>query len=69
MEIKSSKRINGGSYSNNWTVLDEFAAKAMQGILAHDSEGIGSQMFSFSSRAEASYRMAEAMLAEREKRG
>lgn len=48
----------------NWTVRDEFASKAMQGICSHgDTWGLATS----SKIASAAYELADAMLAERAK--
>ena len=49
------------------TMLDYFAAKAMQGILASDAEA--TLLMNHADRAEFVYNQAEAMMAERAKRG
>ena len=51
-----------GAYYSGMTLRDYFAAKAMQGMLADDSDG-----YVFKSCAEASYEMADAMLKARAK--
>ena len=48
------------------TLRDYFAGQALIGIL-HDEDGLGSPLFQFHLRAEAAYKMADAMLAERAK--
>ena len=64
---------DGGKYSENWTVMDEFAAKAMQGFCANPD--ISKHAFDkglFGRKldkpfAESAYALANAMLREREK--
>lgn len=53
----------GGPAQGGVTVLDWFAGKAMEGLLAGDYD-----MYDWE-RVERAYNLAEAMLAERERRG
>ena len=55
-------RVSHHSYQSGMSLRDYFAAKAMQGILASPTDGM-----TYVEIAENSYRMADAMLKEREK--
>ena len=50
--------------SDGMTLRDYFAAKAMQGMFASDTEG---SVIETKKKAQFAYEMADAMLAEREK--
>lgn len=51
-----------GVYANGMTLRDHFAAKAMQGILAHEGTEDRPEVL-----ALCAYAMADAMISEREK--
>lgn len=51
---------------DTWSVRDEFAARAMQGILTF--VGTDAEMDSIDTLAQVAYDIAEAMMRQREKR-
>ena len=59
-------KSDSGKYPENWTVRDEFAARAMQGFLARTAEKYGG-CSSFDGLTYTAYLLADAMIAEREK--
>ena len=54
------------NYSKGMTLRDYFAAKAMQGILASNTEHEHEDAHIFDAIAEASYKQADAMLKARQ---
>ncbi len=54
------------NYSKGMTLRDYFAAKAMQGILASNTEHEHEDAHIFNAIAEASYKQADAMLKARQ---
>ena len=60
---------DGGTYSANWTVRDEFAAKALMGLLAENAhpKSIRGSWGHYATFVNEAFAYADAMLAERAK--